>query len=148
MRVLLQRVKQAAVTVSGQEVGKIKHGLCLFVGFTHGDDEAALDYAVKKITGLRIFEDDAQKMNLALADVGGEILSISQFTLYGYVKKGRRPSFSKSLPGEQAKALYEQFNAKLQDTGTVVQTGLFGADMDISILNHGPVTFMIDTNEM
>lgn len=146
MRVLLQRVKKASVTIAGEVVGEIKSGVCLFTGFTHGDDEQAIDYAVNKIIGLRIFEDETGKMNRSLMDTHGQILSISQFTLYGDVKKGRRPSFTQSLPADAASGYYEVFNEKLAAAGIDVQTGIFGADMDVSLVNHGPVTFMIDTN--
>ena len=144
MRVVLQRVKHASCTIDGTITGKIKQGLLLLVGICDSDNEAILEKVAKKCVELRIFEDENGKMNLGLKDVGGEILSISQFTLYAETKKGNRPSYIKALNGEKAIKLYEQFNQKLSES-LEVQTGIFGADMEVSIINDGPVTIIIDS---
>lgn len=120
----------------------------MLVGFTHSDTAETVDYMAKKVTGLRIFEDDSEKMNISLAEQGGAILSVSQFTLYADISKGKRPSFTKSAPGDKAEALYDLFNAKLAEAGFVVETGVFGAFMDVKIVNHGPVTILLDSEEM
>ncbi|MGJ8729130.1 D-aminoacyl-tRNA deacylase [Listeria aquatica] len=149
MRVLLQRTKSASVTIDGEITGEIPFGLCLLVGFTHTDTEKEIDVLVKKIAGLRIFEDENEKMNLSLLDVGAGILSVSQFTLYADVRKGRRPSFTDSAPGNEAEALYQLFNEKLeQELGLNVETGVFGASMQVTITNDGPVTIMLDSDEL
>ncbi|MGC4375849.1 D-aminoacyl-tRNA deacylase [Fictibacillus sp. Mic-4] len=147
MRIVLQRVKQASVTVGGQIVGKIHHGLLLLVGVTHDDTDDDARVLAEKIPNLRIFEDDEQKMNLSLIDVGGEVLSVSQFTLYGDTRKGRRPSFIGAAKPTYARALYEAFNEKLREKGLTVETGEFGAMMDVSLINDGPVTLILDTKE-
>lgn len=143
MRVLVQKSKQSSVTVSGKVVGKISSGLVLFVGFTHEDTEEKLDYMVKKVLNLRIFEDENDVMNKSLLDVGGSILSISQFTLYGDATKGNRPSYIMAMPGDKATKLYDLFNKKLSES-VEVQTGIFGADMLVSIENDGPTTIMLE----
>ncbi|EAH4445953.1 TPA: D-tyrosyl-tRNA(Tyr) deacylase [Listeria innocua] len=148
MRVLLQRCYEASVRVEGEIISEIAGGLCLLVGFTHTDTEETVEYMAKKIIGLRVFEDESEKMNISLAERGGAILSVSQFTLYADVSRGKRPSFTKSAPGEKAEGLYNLFNNKLSDAGFIVETGVFGAFMDVKILNNGPVTIMLDSEEM
>lgn len=145
MRVVVQRSKEAKVVVSGEVVGQIEHGLMLLVGVTHEDAIEDARYLAEKIAGLRIFEDDAGKMNLSVLEVGGQILSVSQFTLYGDCRKGKRPSFISAARPEQAEVLYEQFNELLRDKGLIVATGSFGAMMDVSFTNSGPVTLIIDS---
>ncbi|EUJ51642.1 D-aminoacyl-tRNA deacylase [Paenilisteria rocourtiae] len=148
MRVVAQRCYEASVTIDNEIVGEIAGGLCLLVGFTHDDTEEDVKYIVKKILGLRIFEDDTDKMNLSIQDFGGAILSVSQFTLYADVKKGRRPSFTNSASPDVASDLYDLFNKLLGAEGIVVETGVFGAMMDVSIVNHGPVTIILDSLEL
>ncbi|MDR3190713.1 MAG: D-tyrosyl-tRNA(Tyr) deacylase [Lactobacillaceae bacterium] len=145
MRVLLQRVANASVAIAGGEVGSIKRGYVLLVGFHDADTQADLDYLVRKISNLRVFEDENMRMNLSINDVNGEILSISQFTLYADTRKGNRPSFTDAGNPETAANLYAQFNAKLAETGLRVATGEFGANMQISLVNDGPVTIWFDT---
>ncbi len=145
MRLVIQRVSQAKVTVQGKEVGAIGPGLCLFLGVAKGDTEEDSTYLVQKSVELRIFEDDEGKFNRALLDVGGEILVISQFTLYGDCTKGRRPSFSHAASPEEAERLYQQFVQKLREKGLRVATGQFQAKMEVSLVNSGPVTFIIDS---
>lgn len=145
MRSLVQKVNYASVTVDGKIISKIKRGLLVFVGFTEGDNSEKIDYSVRKICNLRIFEDDNNIMNRSVLDEKGEILCISQFTLYGDVKKGNRPSYIKALPGDRASKLYDEFCDKLNG---VVPTykGIFGADMKIELLNDGPTTIWVDTD--
>lgn len=145
MRAVLQRCKQAAVTVGGETVGAIESGLVVLLGVTHEDTEADAAYLADKIAGLRIFEDADEKMNLSIADVGGAVLSISQFTLYGDARKGRRPNFMAAARPDAARALYERFNELLRDKGLPVETGRFGAMMDVSLVNWGPVTLILDS---
>ena len=147
MRVVLQRVSQASVTIDQTIVGKINQGFLLLVGICDDDTEADLDYLVKKISQLRVFEDPDGKMNLALAQVDGAILSVSQFTLFASTKKGNRPSFTAAGKPDYAKRLYEQFNQKLAATGIRVATGEFGDDMQVAFVNDGPVTILFDTKE-
>lgn len=147
MKAVLQRAKHASVTVDHSVIGQIDNGLVILLGVTHDDTIDDINFLVKKIINLRIFEDEEGKMNLSLKDVGGEILSISQFTLYGDTSKGRRPNFLQSAKPDQAKALYEQFNQILSDNGISVETGVFGAMMDVQLTNHGPVTFILDSKE-
>ena len=144
MRVLLQRVNHAQVKVDGEVVGKIKKGYLLLVGFASDDTSDKVDYLVHKITNLRVFESEPGKMNLGLKDVDGEILSVSQFTLYADVKKGNRPGFSNAAKPDLAKLLYEEFNQKLAATGIHVETGHFGADMKVELENDGPVTIFYE----
>jgi len=145
VRVVVQRVSSAKVVVDDQTVGVIGGGLLLLVAIKKGDTEADVSYMVKKIVGLRIFEDDDQKMNLSVSDIGADMLSVSQFTLYGDVRRGRRPSFvDAALPGE-AKSLYERFNDELRAAGFVVETGIFGADMAVHLVNDGPVTLIVES---
>ena len=144
MKVLLQRVKNASCTVDNKMIGKIDSGILVFVAFTYGDSSREINYIVDKIINLRIFDDDNGVMNKSLVDVGGSILSISQFTLYADCRKGRRPNYLNSLAGDLAAGLYKEFNEKLLKKNIIVETGLFGADMDISLTNDGPVTIMIE----
>ena len=150
MRVLLQRVSRAAVRLraegGGASVtsGTIGRGFCLLVGFTHADTEATLQWMAEKVIGLRLFPDADGKLNLALADVGGALLVVSQFTLYGDAAKGRRPSFIDAARPEVAIPLYEGFVARLRALGVPVETGQFGAMMDVDLVNDGPVTLMLE----
>ncbi|MFS7259859.1 D-aminoacyl-tRNA deacylase [Carnobacterium divergens] len=145
MRVVIQRSKKAEVAISGTVVGEISKGLVLLVGINEEDTQEDVDYLVGKITKMRIFEDENEKMNLAITDVAGAILSISQFTLFADTKKGNRPSFIKAARPEQAIPLYEAFNQGLKEAGITVATGEFGADMQVSLINDGPVTIIIDS---
>ncbi len=144
MRVVLQRASRAAVRVDGQTVGAIGRGFVVLAGFAPADGEPALAWMADKIVGLRLFADAAGKMNLPLADVGGSLLVISQFTLYGDASKGRRPSFVDAAPPAQAEALYERFVALLRERGLTVETGRFGAMMDVELVNDGPVTLVLE----
>ena len=145
MRVVLQRVAHASVTVEEKVIGKIQRGFLLLVGVTHDDAIEDMEYLVRKIVQMRIFEDEEGKLNRSIQDVDGEILSVSQFTLYADTKKGNRPSFSKAAPGDVALKMFEQFNGLLRDTGIPVETGQFGADMKVELLNDGPVTILLDS---
>lgn len=147
MRIVLQRVTSAQVAIDDQVVGKIKQGYMLLFGASDTDGEDEIDYYVHKISKLRVFSDEAGKMNLSIEDVGGAILSVSQFTLYADTKKGNRPSFVKAGKPEHAKQIYERFNQKLRDAGIQVETGEFGADMQVSLVNDGPVTIIFDSAE-
>jgi D-tyrosyl-tRNA(Tyr) deacylase len=144
MRVVLQRVSSASVTVDGQVAGSIGRGFCLLVGFTHGDTPAQVDWMAEKVAGLRLFSDAAGKMNLGLNEVGGAVLVVSQFTLYGDAVKGRRPSFIDAARPELAIPLYERFLDALRRPGLSVAAGEFGADMQVEIHNDGPVTLILD----
>lgn len=144
MRVILQRVKRAEVRINGATVAAIETGYALLVGFTHTDTEAACVWMADKITGLRLFTDADGKMNLALEDVGGAVLVVSQFTLYGDASKGRRPSFIDAARPELAIPLYERFVALLRERGLRVATGEFGAMMDVELVNDGPVTISLE----
>ena len=145
MRVVIQRVSQASVTADGVESGKIAKGFLLLVGVEEEDTSEDVDYLTRKIANLRVFEDDEGKMNLSLREVQGEILSISQFTLHANTKKGNRPSFVQAAKPEKADALYEELNTNLRNEGFKVETGVFGADMDVALVNDGPVTILIDS---
>ncbi|MBD8015785.1 D-aminoacyl-tRNA deacylase [Microbacterium sp. APC 3898] len=145
MRVVLQRSKKASVTVDGDITGAISSGYVLLVGITHEDTEKDADYLAGKIAQLRLFEDEEGKMNRSILDNGGEILSISQFTLYGDVKKGRRPSFTSAARPETAEPLWQAFNDALRHQGLVVETGVFGAMMDVQLVNDGPVTILVES---
>lgn len=145
MKVVLQRVAHASVTVDEKVIGKIQRGFLLLVGVTHDDAMEDMEYLVRKIVQMRIFEDEDGKLNRSIQDIGGEILSVSQFTLYAETKKGNRPSFSKAAPGDVALEMFEQFNGLLRDTGIPVETGQFGADMKVELLNDGPVTILLDS---
>ena len=140
MRALVQRVSQASVTVDGNEVARIGPGLLVLLGIRRGDGEAEADRVASKLLALRVFEDEAGKMNLAVGDVGGEVLCVSQFTLYGDVRKGNRPSFIEAAPPDEAEPLYERVRAALGAKG-----GVFGARMAVSLVNDGPVTLLIET---
>lgn len=144
MRVLLQRVTSSNVEVDNKIVGKSSNGLMILVGFTEGDSSKEIDYMVDKIINLRIFDDENGVMNKSIQDINGSILSISQFTLYADASKGRRPSYIKALNGEKSTLLYDEFNEKLKATGIPTETGIFGADMKVSLVNDGPVTILIE----
>lgn len=145
MRVVLQRVAHASVAVEEKVIGNIQRGFLLLVGVTHDDAMEDMEYLVRKIVQMRIFEDEEGKLNRSIQDIGGEILSVSQFTLYADTKKGNRPSFSKAAPGDVALEMFEQFNGLLRETGVPVETGQFGADMKVELLNDGPVTILLDS---
>ena len=147
MKALLQRVSSAKVEVDGQVVGKIDRGLLVFLCAVKGDTAKDLDYLVKKISQLRIFEDEQGKMKLSLSDVKGSLLVVSQFTLAASMKKGNRPSFDNAEAPEQAKAMYEIFVQRMRDIGFPVETGVFAAMMDVTLVNDGPVTIWIDSRE-
>lgn len=144
MRVLVQRSGKAKVTVDEKVVGSIDSGLMLLVGFTEGDDLDAVKYLAKKVVNLRIFPDENDVMNKSLLDFGGDILSISQFTLYGDARKGNRPSYINALKNDLATPLYDAFNEELRGYGVKVETGVFGADMEISFTNIGPTTILLE----
>jgi D-aminoacyl-tRNA deacylase len=146
MRVVLQRVSRASVTIDGRTAGAVERGFCLLVGFTHGDTEATVNWMAEKVAGLRLFSDADGKMNLGLDEVGGAVLVVSQFTLYGDAAKGRRPSFVDASRPEQAIPLYQQFVAALRSRGLEVATGEFGANMMVEIHNDGPVTLILERN--
>ena len=144
MKVVVQRCKRASVTVDNKIVGKIDNGLMLLVGFTNGDTSREIDYMVDKVINLRIFDDNEGVMNKSLLDMNGSILSVSQFTLYGDASKGRRPSYINALSGDLAIKLYEEFNQKLKDKNIHVETGIFGADMQVELVNDGPITIILE----
>ena len=146
MRVLVQRSLNSSVSVDGNIIGSIDKGLVLLVGFTEGDNSEKIDYLVKRVLNLRIFDDENGVMNKSILDVGGSILSISQFTLYADTKKGNRPSYINALGGENAIKLYDEFNKKLSQF-IHVETGKFGADMKVNILNDGPVTILLESRD-
>ena len=144
MRVVLQRVSRAKVTIEGRISGSIERGFCLLVGFTHTATIEQVRWMADKVVGLRVFQDAEDKMNLALGDIGGALLVVSQFTLYGNAEKGRRPSFIDAARPEQAIPLYERFIGLLRQRGVAVETGEFGAMMDVELVNDGPVTLMLE----
>jgi D-tyrosyl-tRNA(Tyr) deacylase len=144
MRVLLQRVSEASVSVAGQEIGRCGKGLLLLIGIKTGDSSAEVHYLVEKCLQLRIFADTEGKMNRSLLDIGGEILAISQFTLYADTRKGRRPSFIEAAAPEISEPLYELFVQELRAAGVQVATGQFGAEMAVSLVNDGPVTILLE----
>jgi D-tyrosyl-tRNA(Tyr) deacylase len=148
MRAVIQRVSSAQVTVHGEVVGRIGRGFLVLLGVTAADGETEAAMLARKIAGLRVFEDDGGKMNLALADVGGAVLAVSQFTLYADVRKGRRPSFIAAARPQQAEPLYQRFCSLLQDEGLEVQQGVFQAEMQVALVNDGPVTVWMDTAEL
>jgi D-tyrosyl-tRNA(Tyr) deacylase len=149
MRVVVQRCSRAEVRIDGRTVGQIGQGFMLLVGITENDTKAEAELLAKKIAQLRVFEDSEGKMNLAIRDIGGAILSISQFTLYADCRKGNRPSFIRAARPEQASPLYDYFNETLRTTyGLTVETGRFGADMKVDFINDGPVTILLDTDEL
>ncbi len=144
MRVVVQRCKSAKVEIDNKIVGSIDKGLMLLVGFTDTDDDTVIDYMVDKVINLRIFDDDNGIMNKSLLDIGGSILSVSQFTLYADASKGRRPSYIKALSGDKAIVLYDKFNELLKNKNIHVETGIFGADMQVSLTNDGPITILLE----
>ncbi len=144
MRVIVQRCDNAKVDVDNKTVGSIGKGMMILVGFTEGDSSTQIDYMVDKVINLRIFDDENGIMNKSLLDIGGSILSISQFTLYGDASKGRRPSYVKALSGEKATLLYDEFNQKLKEKNVHVETGIFGAEMKVTFTNDGPVTIILE----
>lgn len=148
MRAIIQRVSKASVEVDGEEVSGIGRGYLVLLGISHGDTREDLEYIGNKIMGLRVFTDEEGKMNLSLEDVGGQVLLVSQFTLYGDARKGRRPSFTESAGGDFAEGLYEDLVAYIRDKGFEVKTGVFGADMDVSLVNDGPVTIQLDSTKL
>ncbi|MBQ2941853.1 MAG: D-tyrosyl-tRNA(Tyr) deacylase [Clostridia bacterium] len=148
MRAVIQRVTSASCRVDGNVTGEIEKGFLVFLGVGEGDTDADLDYIVKKTLGLRIFEDENEKMNLSLSNVGGSILAISQFTLYGDVRKGNRPAFVSAAAPEIGEAYFEKYKARLKEAGLKVESGIFGADMKISLLNDGPVTILLDSKKL
>ena len=144
MRLVIQRVSEASVSADGEVVGRIGVGLLVLVGAETGDDVAAAEEAARKVAGIRVFEDPAGKMNLGLAEVGGAVLAVSQFTLAADLSKGRRPGFDRALPGHEALPLYQRFVDSLRAQGVPVETGVFAAEMRVSLVNEGPATFVLD----
>ena len=147
MRAVVQRVSRSEVTVDGRTTGKINKGLLVLLGVTHGDTSKDVDYIVDKTINLRIFEDENDKMNLSLKDIGGEMLAVSQFTLYGHCRKGRRPSFTNAAAPEEADKLYQEFVKKVSEQGINTETGEFGAHMMVDLVNDGPVTILLESNK-
>ncbi|WP_126427899.1 D-aminoacyl-tRNA deacylase [Brevibacillus marinus] len=145
MRVVVQRTRQASVEVNGEIVGRIDHGLLLLVGITHADTEKDVEFIAEKLAHLRIFEDEEGKLNRSVLEVGGQILSVSQFTLYGDCRKGRRPNFMAAARPEHAEPLYDLLNEKLREKGLTVETGRFGALMQVHLVNDGPVTLIVES---
>jgi D-tyrosyl-tRNA(Tyr) deacylase len=148
MRAVVQRVSRCRVTVDGNVVGEIGTGLLVLLGVSKADNEAAADYLVEKIMGLRIFEDAEEKMNLSVQDCGGAVLVVSQFTLYGDVRRGKRPSFDAAARPEEAKRLYDYFVGKVRAAGLRCETGQFQAMMEVELVNSGPVTIMLDSEKV
>lgn len=144
MRLLIQRVSKASVKVEGKCVGKINKGFLVFLGITHGDTKDNVDYLVNKLYNLRVFEDENEKMNLSIKDINGEILIVSQFTLYADTSHGNRPSFINAAKPDEANELYEYFIEKAKQTGLKIEAGIFGADMKVELLNDGPVTILLE----
>ena len=147
MRAVVQRVSRCKVSVAGRTVGEIGPGLLVLLGVGKADNQAAADYLAEKIIGLRIFEDEAEKMNLSVLDKRGQILVVSQFTLYGDVRRGKRPSFDAAAHPEEARRLYEYFVEKIRNAGLRCETGEFQAMMDVELVNDGPVTIMLDSEK-
>ena len=144
MRILVQRCDSASVKVDNKTVGSIDKGMMILVGFTQTDTSEIIDYMIDKILNLRIYDDENGVMNKSILDTGGSILSVSQFTLYADASKGRRPSYVKALGGEKAILLYEEFNSKLKGSGIHIETGIFGAEMKVNLINDGPITIMLE----
>jgi len=144
MKLVIQRVSRAEVRVEGKTVGRIGRGFLVLIGAEKGDGGEQAEEAARKVAGLRVFEDDAGKMNLALAEVGGGVLAVSQFTLSADLSRGRRPGFDRAMPADQARALYEHFCRALELSGVPVSTGIFGATMEVELVNDGPATFLLD----
>jgi D-tyrosyl-tRNA(Tyr) deacylase len=147
LKAIIQRVSSASVSVDNTQISSIKNGFLILLGVQQGDDEKDLEYLVKKTAGMRIFKDDNQHMNLSIQDVNGEALVVSQFTLCADTHKGRRPSFIHAAPPEMAEQMYQQFCKQLKVAGVPVQTGKFGAMMDVSLINDGPVTIILDSRD-
>lgn len=145
MRAVFQRVLESSVEVDGQVVGRIGHGAMILLGVGDGDTEQDAQYLADKVAGLRVYGDDEGKMNRSVQDVGGEVLVVSQFTLYGDCRKGRRPSFASAAPPDEARRLYGYFCDRLRQMGLTVAEGVFQAEMKVSLVNHGPVTILIDS---
>ena len=148
MRIVLTTVLNASVTIDNEIVGKINRGFCLLVGFTHEDNKEVVDKMIDKMLGLRVFPDENGLTNLSIYDVKGKILSVSQFTLYADLAKGRRPSFINAMKPDEAKALYAYFNEQVKAKYGAVETGVFGADMKVSSINDGPFTVILDSKEI
>jgi len=146
MKVVIQRVSEANVTINNEIYNQIDNGFMILVGFTEGDDSTDIDYIVKKVVNLRVFDDENGIMNKSILDVGGNILSISQFTLYADTRKGNRPSYINALKGELSTKLYDEFNNKLNEY-VLTKTGIFGEDMKVHLINDGPITIIIDSKE-
>jgi D-aminoacyl-tRNA deacylase len=147
MRAVVQRVSRARVTVGNELVGEIGRGVLILLGVGQGDTETSADYLADKVVGLRIFEDDSRKMNKAVGEVGGSLLVVSQFTLYGDVRRGKRPSFDDAAPPETARTLYEYFVARIRAAGLVCETGKFQEMMQVELVNDGPVTILLDSSK-
>jgi len=145
MRAVVQRVSRAQVTVNGEVVGRIGRGLVVLLGVGNADTESDADYLSGKIVGLRVFDDDNGKMNLAVSDIRGEILVVSQFTLYGDIRRGKRPSFDEAAPPQRARELYEHFVKRIRSTDLVCETGRFQETMQVELVNDGPVTLLLDS---
>jgi D-tyrosyl-tRNA(Tyr) deacylase len=145
MRAVVQRVSRAQVVIAGEITGQIGLGLLILLGVGHDDTEADANYLAEKIAGLRVFEDDSGKMNRSVQDVGGSVLAVSQFTLYGDVRRGKRPSFDRASPPEKARQLYESFVARIRSTGLRCETGRFQERMKVELVNEGPVTILLDS---
>ena len=148
MRAVVQRVKNSSVSVQGETVGKIGKGLLILLGVGHNDTEADASYLVAKVIGLRVFEDEQDKMNLSVQDIDGSVLVVSQFTLFGDCRRGRRPSYSEAARPEEAVRLYNKFVEELRSLGLTVATGVFQAHMQVEIVNDGPVTLMLDSKKL
>jgi len=148
MKIVIQRVKQSKVKVNSEVIGKIDKGLLILIGAEKGDNKSDVDYLVSKVLNLRIFEDDNSKMNLSVIDIKGQILAVSQFTLLGDCRKGRRPSFDKAAKGEEALHLYNYFVSELKKSDLKIQTGKFGAHMQVELTNDGPVTLILDSKKV
>ena len=148
MRILVQNVKKCSVSIDNKKYSEIQKGYCLFVSFTNGDNLEIVDKMIKKLLNARLFQDDTGKTNLNLSQVNGEIMSISQFTLYANLAHGNRPDFLNCLKFDEAKNLYEEFNKKLDENNVKFKTGVFGADMEVEILNDGPFTIILDIEEL
>ena len=147
MRFVIQRVERAKVTVEGKVSGEIGNGYVVLVGLLPTDDDKVMDYMLDKLVNLRIYEDENDKLNLSLKDIGGEILIVPNFTLYGDARKGRRPSYAKAAPPDEAEKLFDRFVEKAKETGLKVQTGIFRTHMKVELVNDGPVTILLDSEK-